>query len=264
MTMRIDILTTFPELFDPALPGGALNSSITARARAAGLVSWHATNIRSFADNKHDKTDDRPFGGGPGMVMSCQPVYDAVLATEALDPAPATRIFPTPQGKPLTQPLVESLAVKPRLLIIAGHYEGIDERVIRKLDPLELSLGDYVLSSGELAAIVLIDAVTRLLPGALGDECSANQDSFGIAESFVGTSQTPKRDRIAVPPGTRLLDCPHYTKPREWMGMSVPDVLLSGDHEAIARWRLQQRLERTKERRPELLRDNLLPNDSNS
>lgn len=250
--MRFDILTTFPEMFADA-PGCALGFSIPARARSAGLVEWHATNIRDYTQSKHAKTDDRPFGGGPGMVMMCQPVWDAVQAVEAKDARPATRVLLTPQGRPLSQTLVEDLASKPRLLLIAGHYEGIDERVIRALSPLEISIGDYVLSGGELGAMVLMDAIIRLLPGVLGHEDSAVQDSFSIATSYVGGSQTPRAERLIVPPGTRLLDCPHFTQPREWMGMSVPDVLLSGDHGAIERWRLQQRLERTRARRPELL-----------
>jgi tRNA (guanine37-N1)-methyltransferase len=170
------------------------------------------------------------------MVMLCQPLWDAVHAVEAADPRPAMRVLLTPQGRPLTQALVEELAGKPRLLLIAGHYEGIDERVIEALQPLEVSIGDYVLSGGELAAMVLIDAVARLLPGALGHEDSAAQDSFSPAAGLAD----------------RLLDCPHYTKPREWMGRSVPEVLLSGDHGAIARWRLEQRLSRTRARRPDL------------
>lgn len=236
MPLRIDILTTFPEMFATESPG-ALGISIPARARAAGLVEWHATDVRAYTTSKHRKTDDRPFGGGPGMVMMCQPLWDAVSAVEAADPRPATRILMTPQGRPLTQALVEDLATRPRLLLIAGHYEGIDERVIEALAPMEISLGDYVISGGELAAIVLIDAVTRLIPGSLGDEGSAAADSFGK----VG------------PKGERLLDCPHYTKPREWEGRTVPDILLSGDHGKIAAWRLQQMQTRTRERRPDLL-----------
>jgi tRNA (guanine37-N1)-methyltransferase len=170
------------------------------------------------------------------MVMMCQPMYDAVMGVEALDPRPATRILLTPQGVPLKQAMVEELATKPRLLLIAGHYEGLDERVIEKLAPLEISVGDYVLSGGELAAMVLMDAIIRKLPGALGHEDSAEQDSFGKAAD-----------------GTRLLDCPHYTKPREWMGMGVPEILLSGDHAKIAKWRHEQALARTKVRRPDLL-----------
>jgi tRNA (guanine37-N1)-methyltransferase len=247
-TLRFDILTTFPEMFADA-PGCALNSSIPSRARAAGLVEWHATNIRGFAEGKHQKTDDRPFGGGPGMVMMCQPVYDAVHAVEALDERPATRILLTPQGRPLTQPLVEDLATKPRILLIAGHYEGLDERVIEKLAPLEVSLGDYVLSGGELAAMILMDAIIRLLPGALGHEESATQDSFGeitVGGEGKGKNKTPSTT-------ARLLDCPHYTKPREWMGMTIPEVLLSGDHGEIEKWRIAQRLQRTRDRRPDLL-----------
>ena len=240
--LRFDILTTFPEMFadTPGMGGGALNSSIPSRARAAGLVEWHATNIREFATDKHQKTDDRPFGGGPGMVMMCQPMWDAVQAVEQRDPRPATRILLTPQGRVLNQKLVEELAAKPRLLLIAGHYEGLDERVVEKLAPLEVSVGDYVLSGGELAAMVLMDAIIRLLPGALGHEDSAAQDSF----SETGGGGAAKE---------RLLDCPHYTKPREWMGMGVPEVLLSGDHGAIEKWRRAQRVERTIARRADLL-----------
>ncbi len=234
MPIRFDILTTFPEMFSTQ-PPAALGVSIPGRAARAGLIEVVPTDIRAYSADKHQKTDDRPFGGGPGMVMMCQPLWDAVQAAEAADPRPATRILLTPQGRPLTQPLVEELAKHPRLLLIAGHYEGIDERVIERLAPLEISIGDYVLSGGELGAMVLIDAVTRLIPGALGDEGSSLQDSF---------SPTP---------AGRLLDCPHYTKPREWMGMAVPEVLLSGNHAKIEAWRAEQRLARTKARRPDLL-----------
>lgn len=234
--LRIDVLTTFPEMFSDA-PGCVLGTSIPARAKKAGLVEWYATDIRGHTTDKHQKTDDRPFGGGPGMVMLCQPLWDAVAAVEAQDPRPATRVLLTPQGKLFKQEMAEELARKPRLLLIAGHYEGIDERVVEALAPLEVSLGDYVISGGELAALVVMDAVIRLLPGALGHEASAAEDSF----SATG------------PKGERLLDCPHYTKPRVWMGREVPPVLLSGDHGAIAKWRLEQRLKRTRERRPDLL-----------
>jgi tRNA (guanine37-N1)-methyltransferase len=243
MTLRFDILTTFPEMFEaPA----ALGVSIPARARKAGVVEWHATDIRSYTQDKHQKTDDRPFGGGPGMVMMCQPVWDAVQAVEAADPRPATRVLMTPQGRSLSQAVVEELAQKPRLLILAGHYEGIDERVIQKLAPMEISIGDYVLSGGELAAMVLMDAVIRLLPGALGDEGSAGSDSFSLV-----AAAPSKADRNPV--ARRLLDCPHYTRPREWMGMSVPEVLIGGNHQEVAKWRYEQMVSRTRERRPELL-----------
>lgn len=246
--MRIDVLTTFPEMFSSASPA-ALGVSIPGRAMKAGLLEVVATDIRAFSKDKHRKTDDRPFGGGPGMVMMCQPLWDAVHAVEAIDsptagdgtpreaPRAATRILMTPQGVPLTQPLVEELSKKPRLLIIAGHYEGLDERVVEALAPMEISIGDYVLSGGELGAMVLIDAIARLIPGALGHEDSNESDSF----SPVGEN------------GQRLLDCPHYTKPREWMGREVPEVLLSGNHAEIAKWRLEQMKQRTRERRPDLL-----------
>lgn len=234
--MRVDVLTTFPEMF-AATPPAALGVSIPGRAIKAGALEVVATDIRAHSTDKHRKTDDRPFGGGPGMVMTCQPLWNAVQAAEASDPRPVTRLMMTPQGERLSQALVEELAAKPRLLIIAGHYEGIDERVVEALAPREISIGDYVLSGGELGAIVLIDAITRLLPGVLGDEDSNATDSFSKEEKS----------------GARLLDCPHYAKPREWMGRTVPEVLLSGNHAEIAKWRLEQRRERTKARRPDLL-----------
>jgi len=226
--LRIDFLTIFPEVFEPVL-----GASISGRARTAGLCEWHAHNIRDYTTDKHGRVDDRPFGGGPGMVMTCQPVWDAAAAVEAMDPRPATRLYMTPQGEPLTQGIVEELAEAPRLLILAGHYEGIDERVIDRLAPREISVGDYVLSGGEIPAMLLTDAVVRLLPGALGHDDSAAQDSFSG--------------------GDRLLDCPHYTRPREWEGMEAPEVLFSGDHGAVDRWRRAQAEARTRARRPDLL-----------
>jgi tRNA (guanine37-N1)-methyltransferase len=253
--MRIDVLTTFPEMFDAQSPG-AMGISIPGRAQKMGLLELSATNIRDYTTDKHRKTDDRPYGGGPGMVMMCQPVWDAVTAVEASDPRLATRIYLTPQGQTLTQNLVETLATKPRLLMIAGHYEGIDERVIERLDPIEISIGDYILSGGELAAMVLIDAITRTLPGVLGHGDSALEDSFSGPNTTNpdGSTIDPKALKgLDIPADAKLLDCPHYTKPRVWEGMAIPEVLVGGDHNAVARWRLEQRLSRTQVRRPELL-----------
>ncbi|HMN97765.1 MAG TPA: tRNA (guanosine(37)-N1)-methyltransferase TrmD [Phycisphaerales bacterium] len=255
MALRIDILTLFPEMFPPVL-----GASILGRAAAAGVAEFHVHDIRAHAGNRHRKVDDRPFGGGPGMVLMCQPLHDAVLAAERLDERLAQRILLTPQGERLEQRCVERLAELPRLLLIAGHYEGVDERVIDELKPLELSVGDYVLSGGEIPAMLLADAVVRLQPGALGHELSAAQDSFarreppapaearGADRSTAARSPGPEADR-----GLRLLDAPHYTRPREWRGRGVPDVLLGGDHAAIEAWRRAQMLERTRLRRPDLL-----------
>ncbi len=244
--MRIDVLTLFPEMF-----ASVLSASILKRAADAALytertdlslepggapVAYHLTDIRDYTTNRHRKVDDKSFGGGPGMVMQCQPVWDAVQAVEAMDPRSATRILMTPQGQPMHQVMVEELARQPRLLIIAGHYEGIDQRVIEALAPMrEISIGDYVLSGGELPAMVLVDAVVRLIPGVLGDEQSVHHESFS--------------SRAAG-----QLDYPHYTRPSVWRDMSVPDVLLSGDHARIAAWRAEQSLARTRLRRPDLLK----------
>lgn len=223
--MRIDILTLFPELFGPFLA-----TSIPKRAAEKGLVSYHLTNIRDFATDAHKSVDDRPFGGGPGMIMLCQTIYDAVEDAERQDPGPATRILLTPQGRRFDQEMAAQLAEKERLLLVAGHYEGFDERISEGLKPVEVSIGDYVLSGGELAAMVVIDAVVRLLPGALGAEQGAADESFERG----------------------LLEYPQYTRPREFRGMAVPEVLLGGNHAAIAAWRLEQRKQRTRERRPDL------------
>lgn len=225
MAIRLDILTLFPEMFGPVL-----GTSIPKRAAEKGLVSYHLTGIRDFATDAHKSVDDKPFGGGPGMVMMCQTLFDAVEHVEKQDPRPATRILLTPQGRVLDQKLAEELSRKERLLLIAGHYEGFDERIIDGLSPMELSIGDYVLSGGEVAAMVLIDAIVRLLPGALGAETGAADESFADG----------------------LLEYPQYTRPRDFRGMNVPEVLLSGNHKAIAAWRLEQRKIRTQTRRPDL------------
>ena len=230
--MRIDILTLFPEMLEATFA-----TSIMKRAQDANLVEINVFDIRDWANNKHQKVDDRPFGGGPGMVMMCQPLHEAVQAVERQSKIDPLRVYLTPQGKTLTQERVERLAKEEHLLLIAGHYEGVDQRIIDALDPLELSAGDYVLSGGEIPAMLLVDAVVRLLPGVLGNADSAFEDSFS------------QRDES----GVRLLDCPHYTRPRVWNGREVPEILLSGDHNAVDAWRQEQMLERTKMRRPDLL-----------
>jgi len=225
MALRIDVLTLFPEMF-----GEFLTTSIPRRASDKRLVEYNLTNIRDFATDAHKSVDDKPFGGGPGMVMMCQTMLDAVETVEKQDSRQATRILLTPQGRVYDQKLAEELAAKERLLLIAGRYEGYDERIIEVLEPMELSIGDYVLSGGELAAMVVIDSVVRLLPGALGAETGAADETFVDG----------------------LLEYPQYTRPREFEGKAVPEVLLSGDHQAIAEWREKQRQERTQARRPDL------------
>jgi len=233
--LRFDILTLFPEMFH-----AVLGASILGRATEGGFAEYHLHDIRDWAANRHQKVDDRPFGGGPGMVMMCQPLHDCVQAVEEKDDRPARRVLLTPQGEPLRQERIEKLAAEDRLLLIAGHYEGVDERIIEALDPLQISVGDYVLSGGELPAMVLLDAVVRLIPGVLGHEDSAGEDSFALR------ALTGRESR-------RLLDCPHYTRPRLWEGRAVPEVLLSGDHQAVNEWREKMMIERTQQRRPDLL-----------
>jgi len=224
--MRIDILTLFPQQIDEFL-----RYSIIARARERGRVEIVCTNFRDFSRDKHKKAADRPFGGRPGMVIMPEPVFDAVASVEAADPRPAKRILLTPQGRTLNQAMVRDLAKADRLLVIAGHYEGFDERIRVGLAPMEISIGDYVLSGGEGAAVVLVDAVIRLVPGVVGDEQSLDQESFS----------------------ENLLEYPQYTRPREFRGMTVPEVLVNGHHAQIEAWRKEQALERTRNQRPDLL-----------
>lgn len=242
--MRIDVLTLFPEVCKPFFDG-----SILGRARRAGGVTIACHNFRDFTTDTHRKVDDRPFGGGPGMVLMCQPVFDAVEAVEKLDPLPATRVLLTPQGERLSQNMVRRLVELPRLLLIAGHYEGFDERIRIGLSPLEISIGDYVLSGGEAAAMVLTDAVVRLLPGALGDETSAHEESFS-SWPLDPANQNESDDMAS---SAALLEYPQYTRPRDYKGMSVPEVLMSGDHAKIKAWRREEALRRTRMRRPDLI-----------
>ena len=223
--MNIHLLTLFPEMFTPQLTAG-----VVGRAVQRGLVQVHAHNPRDVTDSKHGRVDERPFGGGPGMVMQCQPLV-SLLEQRA---CPQPLIYVSPQGAPFNQAWAQKLSQLEGFTVLCGRYEGVDERFIREHVDFELSLGDFVLSGGEIAAMALVDAVVRLIPEVLGDADSAQQDSFSA--HLQG-----------------LLDCPHYTRPEVWRNQSVPDVLLSGNHAAIARWRLQQSLGQTFLKRPDLL-----------
>ncbi len=221
--MRFDVLTLFPGIL-----AGYLGQSLMKLAIERGLVDVHLHNIRDWARDKHHTVDDRPFGGGPGMVLKVEPVVECVEAVRELGPEPGHLIMLSPQGRKLDQAIVEELAGKRRLLLLCGRYEGFDERAKQILEPDEISIGDYILGGGEVASLVIIDAVARLVPGVLGDEESNRQDSFSGQD--------------------RLLEFAQYTRPREYRGLTVPEVLLGGNHEQIARWRDEQSAHRTRER----------------
>ncbi len=221
--MKIDVLTLFPAMF-----AGPLDESIIKRAREAGRLDLAIHNLRDYAHDRHRTVDDRPFGGGPGMLLKPEPIFEAV---ESLAREGTRVILLSPAGRPFSQAIARELAGLEHLLMVSGHYEGFDERVREQLADDELSIGDYVLTNGALPVMVIIDAVTRLLPGVLGDEGSARDDSFSQG----------------------LLEYPQYTRPADFRGMKVPDVLLSGNHAEIARWRAEQARLRTQERRPDLL-----------
>jgi tRNA (guanine37-N1)-methyltransferase len=225
--MRIDVLTLFPEMF-----ASPLGFSIVKRAQERQIVNIVLSNIRDFAKNSYKKVDDKPYGGGPGMVMMCQPVFDCIENVQKQDENPGRIILLTPGGKKFDQKLAQDFANEKRLILIAGHYEGFDERIRLGTEAEEVSIGDYVLSGGELAAMIIIDSVVRLMPGALGD------DDSSLCESF----------------SDGLLEYPHYTRPEVFRDMKVPDVLLSGNHKEIEKWRKQQSLEKTKTQRPDLLK----------
>lgn len=223
--MKIDVLTIFPEMF------AALDASIIARARQAGVIDLNIHDIRPFSLSKHKNTDDYPFGGGSGMVMMPQPIADAIRSI-APDPYPGKRIYMSPRGIPLTQELAQKLGKEPSMMILCGHYEGVDERVLEQYIDLEISIGDYVLTGGEIPAMVLIDCVTRLIDGSLGSAESSVEESFS---------------------DDSLLEYPQYTRPRDFEGRMVPEVLLNGNHSEIDRWRRRQRLLATFRRRPDLI-----------
>ena len=228
--MQVSVITLFPEMFDALSDAG-----ISGRAIKQGLLSLETVNPRDFAEDRHQSVDDRPYGGGPGMVMTVAPLSQAIDSAKSnmnvQGKPPPKVVYMSPQGKLLDQQVINELAQQDSLIVLCGRYEGIDERLIDAEVDQELSLGDYVISGGELAAMVLLDAMIRQIPDALGDSESASQDSFA---------------------GRPLLDCPHYSRPEDIAGRVVPSVLLSGDHEAIRRWRLKQSLIRTRDRRPDL------------
>jgi len=225
--MRFDVLTLFPEMFS-----GYLSQSILKLAIERGLIRVDLYNIRDWSTDKHHAVDDRPFGGGPGMVLRPEPVVSCVEDVQK-QAEPGRLVMLTPQGRRLDQALVEELSVETRLLLLCGRYEGFDQRIVDVLRPDEISIGDFILGGGEVAAMVVIDAVARLIPGVLGDEESSKHDSFSGTE--------------------RMLEYPQYTRPRTFRGLDVPEVLLSGNHPAIAQWRDQQSRERTQQRRSDLL-----------
>jgi tRNA (guanine37-N1)-methyltransferase len=221
--MKIDVLTLFPGMFS-----GPLDESIVQRARERGILDLRVHNLRDWAHDRHRTVDDRPFGGGPGMVLKCEPIFEAV---ESLKQPGSRVILMDPAGRPFRQAIAAELAAVEHLVFLCPSYEGVDERVRRSLADDELSVGDFILTNGNLPAMMIIDAVTRLLPGVLGDEESAADESFSHG----------------------LLEYPHYTRPAEFRGMQVPEILLSGHHAEIARWRREQALERTRGRRPDLI-----------
>jgi len=225
--MRFDILTLFPEMFESYLGQGHLKLAIE-----RGLVDIRRHNFREFAPGVRRQVDDKPFGGGPGMLLMCQPVFDCVEAVQAQENVPGRLLMMTPQGRKMDQRLVEELAQEPRLLLLCGRYEGFDDRIRQGLQPTEISVGDFICNGGEVPAMLIIDTVIRLIPGVLGDETSSRYDSF---------SQSG------------LLEHPQFTRPREFRGMTVPDVLISGDHKKISEWQQDQSLQRTAERRGDLL-----------
>ncbi len=259
--IRFDLITIFPDFFR-----GPLDFGIVRRAREAGLIDVAIHDLRAFTHDRHRTVDDRPFGGGEGMVLKPEPIFECVDSLGVSPPAQRAResvVMLTPQGKLFRQEIAQELAGLERIVLICGRYEGVDERVADEIADRELSIGDYVLSGGELAAAIVLDAVTRLLPGALGNEASARQESFtrytdSSAPASAGALVPGSIERPQPPDSTcgsgGLLDYPHYTRPAEFRGRKVPEVLVSGDHDQIRRWRRRKALEKTLRNRPDLLK----------
>ncbi|MDL2289162.1 tRNA (guanosine(37)-N1)-methyltransferase TrmD [Clostridia bacterium OttesenSCG-928-F22] len=224
--MRIDILTLFPDMFAPVI-----NESIMGRAVAGGILQIHLHNIRDYADNKHRQVDDYPFGGGAGMLMMPQPIFDCMEAVEKLSPIKGKRIYLSPRGKVFNNKMAREMATEERLILLCGHYEGVDQRVIDNIIDMELSIGDFVTTGGELPAMVMTDCIARFIPGVLGDKTGADEESFEGG----------------------LLEYPQYTRPSDFRGMKVPEVLLSGHHANIVKWQREQSEKITRAVRPDLL-----------
>jgi tRNA (guanine37-N1)-methyltransferase len=257
LVLQIDIVTIFPDFFH-----GPLDFGIIRRAREAGLVKIEIRDLRVFTRDRHRTVDDRPFGGGEGMVLKPEPLFESVealnlAAREERAAAKQSVMLLSAQGKRFDQRLASELAMLDRLVLLCGRYEGVDERVGTHLADREISIGDYVLSGGELGATVIVDAVTRLVPGALGNEASSRQESFFAGPELGGNDSSDKSVRPTLPDSTcasgGLLDYPHYTRPADFRGMKVPEVLMSGDHDEIRRWRRRSALEKTLRNRPDLL-----------
>lgn len=227
--IRFDVITLFPQIFP-----GYLGESLLAKAIERGLVEVAIHNLRDWSRDKHHKVDAPPYGGGPGMLIQVEPVVECVEAVRAMHDSPGELLLMSPQGETLKQPMMPALASQQRLILLCGRYEGFDQRVVDILQPREISLGDFVLNGGEVAAMAIIESTIRLVPGVLGDQQSSEQDSFS---------------------DEALLEFPQYTRPREFRGLGVPDVLLGGNHQEIAKWRQTQRVERTRQRRSDLLDD---------
>jgi len=250
--MRFDIITIFPDIF-----AGPFNYGILKRARTTGLVEITTHDLRCFTHDRHRTVDDRPFGGGEGMVLKAQPIYDAVQSLHIAPKAERQRqketvVLLSAQGQPFTQTVAQELAATERVVIVCGRYEGVDERVNELLCDREISIGDYVLSGGELAAAVIVDAVVRLLPGALGNPDSSRFESFGEEDILEDTVSADGLPRSTYGAGG-LLDYPHYTRPANFMGIAIPEALAGGNHEVVRRWRRRMALKKTLENRPDLL-----------
>ena len=254
--MRFDLVTIFPEFFQ-----GPLDCGIVRRAREAGLIQIHIQDLREFTKDRHRTVDDRPFGGGEGMVLKPEPLFEAVESLLGHPVGDAAKKNPSPEktsiillsaaGKRFTQESARRLVQQDRLIFICGRYEGVDERVAEHLATAEISIGDFVLSGGELPAALIVDAITRLLPGALGNEASSQNESFSVQAADSGVSSPSTGHRFT--PSHCLLDFPHYTRPADFRGWTVPEVLIGGNHAEVAKWRRQKAIEKTLRNRPDLL-----------